>query len=229
MALHFSSQLNFLRFFFSLVVSATPKKQNLTMYVLFVLDSSEEVSPFNFTQQKEFVKSFISRLNIYPADSSTSRVGIMVYSEQASMVLDFQTKPNKSGLEAVVDNISRLQGSRRIDKALKAATDAFEDIDTNDPKFVILFAAGQQTNDARAEGFSAAMRPLHRTGAKTHILAIGDEVDPAYFQQEDEERANVVPIASFSDLPQSANQLAEGLLQDYGTEIFIELFYHAFC
>ncbi|KAK2561274.1 Collagen alpha-6(VI) chain [Acropora cervicornis] len=194
--------------------SATPKKQNLTMYVLFVLDSSQEVSRTNFLQQKEFVKSFISRLNIYPADSSASSVGIMIYSDEASMVMDFQTKPNKS-IEAVVDNISKRQGSRRIDKALKAASDAFEDIDTNDPKFVILFAAGQQNHDPRAEGFSAAVRPLHRTGVKTHILAIGDRVDPAYFRQEDEQRANVVPIASFSDLPQSANQLAEGLLQDY--------------
>ena len=206
----------------SVVVSATPKKQNLTMYVLFVLDSSQEVSRTNFLQQKEFVKSFISRLNIYPVDSSASSVGIMIYSDEASMVMDFQTKPNKS-IEAVVDNISKRQGSRRIDKALKAATGAFEDIDTNDPKFVILFAAGQQNHDQRAEGYSAAVRPLHRTGVKTHILAIGDRVDPAYFQQEDEQRANVVPIASFSDLPQSANQLAEGLLQDYGTEFFIEL------
>ena len=206
----------------SVVVSATPKKQNLTMYVLFVLDSSQEVSRTNFLQQKEFVKSFISRLNIYRADSSASSVGILIYSDEASMVMDFETKPNKS-IEAVVDNISKRQGSRRIDKALKAATDAFEDIDTNDPKFVILFAAGQQNHDPRAEGFSAAVRPLHRTGVKTHILAIGDRVDPAYFQQEDEQRANVVPIASFSDLPQSANQLAEGLLQDYGTEFFIEL------
>ena len=197
-----------------------PKKQNLTLHVLFILDSSTGVTASNFTQEKDFVKSLINQLNIYPADGG-SRVGIMVYSDEATMVLDFQNKESKSSLEAIIDNLPQSQGLRRIDNALREAVIALSDVDTDDPKFVILLIAGQQTNEPGAEAFSAAVRPLHRSGTRTHVMAIGDAVNPGYFQEEDQEKANFIFLPQFSDLPQSGNRLAGDLLNDYGRCIIV--------
>ena len=198
-----------------------PKKQNLTMHILFILDSSSEVTPSNFTQEKDFVKSLISQLNIYPADGG-SRVGIMVYSDEATMVLDFQNNETKSSLEAIIDNLPQSQGLRRIDNALRAAVVALSDVDTDDPKFVVLLIAGQQTDEPGAEAFSAALKPLHRSGTRTHVMAIGDDVNPGYFQEEDQEKAKFIFLPKFSTLPQSANRLARSLLNDYGRCVIVK-------
>lgn len=213
--------MNFATLLFIFVVfpSVIPKKLNLTMYVLFVVDSSAEVSPSNFTQEKEFVKSLISQLNIYPANSS-ARVGIMVFSGGATMVLNFQNKESKSSLEAIVDNLPHLRGSRRIDNALKAATVTLSDVDSDVPKFVVLLIAGRQTDEPGSVSFGAAVRPLQLTGTKTHVMAIGDDIDPSYFQGEEQEKTNVISVPTFSDLPESANRVARDLLSDYGRRLF---------
>lgn len=192
------------------------------MYVLFMVDSSTDVSASNFTEEKELIKSLIGELNINPANSG-SRVGIMAYSNEATMILDFQNRENKSSLEEIIDNIPQLPGPRRIDNALKAAVNAFEDVETDSPRFVVLLAAGQQTDEAGSDSFSAAVRPLHHSGTKTHVMAIGDDVDPDYFQAEDQEKTNVLSVPTFSDLPQSASRLAGDLVNDYGWWIVVNI------
>lgn len=207
-----SSVLKNLLFNFS---SVRPYEFNLTMYVLFVIDSSAEVTPSSFELEKEFIKSLISQLNIYPADSG-SRVGIMVYSNGPKMVLDFQNQENKSSLDTIIDNLPYLRGARRIDRALKAATDALRDIDADHPKFVVLVAAGRQANEPGSQTFSAAVKPLHRTGTKIHVMAVGDKVDPSYFQGDDKNKSNVLSVPSFLDLAQGVERLSTDLLVDYG-------------
>ena len=192
-----------------------PYELNLTMYVLFVIDSSAEVTSFNFGQEKEFIKSLINQLNIYPADSG-SRVGIMVYSDGPTMVLDFQNQESKSSLETIIDNLPHLRGARRIDRALKAATDALRDIDADHPKFVVLVAGGRQTDEPGSQTFSAAVNPLHRTGTKIHVMAVGDKVDPSYFQGDDKNKSSVISVPSFLDLPQGAERLSTDILVEYG-------------
>ena len=196
-----------------------PYEFNLTMYVLFVIDSSAEVTPSNFRLEKEFIKSLINKLNIYPAESG-SRVGIMVYSDGPTMVLDFQNQESKSSLEKIINNLPHLRGARRIDRALKAATDALRDIDTDHSKFVVLVAAGRQTDEPGSQTFSAAVKPLHRTGTKIHVMAIGDKVDPRYFQGEDKNKSSVISVPSFLDLAQGAERLSTDLLVDYGRLLF---------
>ena len=196
-----------------------PYEFNLTMYVLFVIDSSAEVTPSNFGLEKEFVKSLISQLNIYPADSG-SRVGIMVYSDGPTMVLDFQNQESKTSLETIIDELPHLRGARRIDRALKSATDALGDIDADHPKFVVLVAAGRQTDEPGSQTFSAAVKPLYRTGTKIHVMAVGDKVDPSYFQGEDRNESSVISVPSFLDLAQAAEKLSTDLLVDYGRLLF---------
>lgn len=185
------------------------------MYVLFVIDSSAEVTPTNFRQEKDFVKSLINQLNIYPGDSN-SRLGIMVYSDGATMVLNFQNQETKSSLETIVDDLPHLKGARRIDRALKAATDALRDLDTDEPKFVVLIAGGRQTEGQGSQTFAAAVKPLHGTGTKTHVMAVGDDVDPSDFQTGNSDKSNVISVRSFLDLPRQAARLSSDLLEDYG-------------
>lgn len=185
------------------------------MYVLFVLDSSDDVTPTNFRNQKDFLKSIISQLNLYPGDSG-SRVGLMVYSDNARMILDFQNQESKSGLEREIDNLPYLRGGRRIDRALEAATNVLRNFGTDHPKFVVLISAGRQTDELGALSFAAAVRPLHRTETKTHVMAVGGDVNPSYFEGDDKDKSNVISVPSFTDLPRKAQTLSKDLLEEYG-------------
>ena len=151
---------------------------------------------------------------MYPRDSD-SRVGLIVYSYNARVLLNLDNRESKSSLERIVDNLPHLKGGRRIDRALEAATDVLKDVGTDKPKFVILVAAGQQEPDALS--FAAAVKPLHQTGTKTHVLAVGDDVDPSYFKGEDKVKSSVISVPSFTDLPQKTAMLTEDLLKEYGT------------
>ena len=198
--------------------TVAPKKLNLSTYVLFVLDSSKQVTPVNFRTQKEFVKSMMSRLNLYPGESD-SRVGLMVYSEEATVLLNIDNRESKSALERMVDNLPHLKKGRRIDRALEAATNVLKDVGTDNPKFVILVTAGRQEPDAKS--FAAAVKPLHQTGTKTHIFAVGGDVDPSYFQGGDKAKTKIFSVPSFTDLPQKTAMLTEDLLKEYGTWISV--------
>lgn len=140
----------------------------------------------------------------------------MVYSDGPTMVLDFKNEESKSSLETIIDNLPHLRGARRIDRALKAATDVLRDIDTDHLKFVILVAAGRQTDEPGSQTFSAAVKPLQRTGTKIHVMAVGDNVDPSYFQEDDKNKSSVISVPSFLELPQGAERLSTDILVEYG-------------
>lgn len=147
----------------------------------------------------------------------------MVYSDGPTMVLDFQNQESKSSLETIIDNLPHLRGARRIDRALKAATDALRDINVDHPKFVVLVAAGRQTDEPGSQTFSAAVKPLHRTGTKIHVMAVGDKVDPSYFQGDGKNKSSVISVPSFLDLAQGAERLSTDLLVDYGRLLLLRV------
>ena len=203
-------------FLISYVISATPKRLNLKMYLMFLIDASSGVSPTDFQREKDFIKSLIRYMNLYPANSR-SHIGIVVYSDGASVVLNFDSKETKSDIENIVDNLPHLRGTRRIDKALRTAATTLNQISSDYPKFVVLLTAGRQTQAPDSESFGAAVRSLHDAGVTTHVLGIGDDIDPSDFRGGDKEMTEVISVPSFLDLPQYVNTMSRNLMEDYGT------------
>ncbi|KAK3745599.1 hypothetical protein QZH41_005840 [Actinostola sp. cb2023] len=164
--------------------------------VVFVIDSTSEVSPRNYRVQKEYVKSLARSLVLA---SDTTRASLIIYGNFAivkSSLGDFQTLQK---FEQKVDGVEHLGGQRRIDKALERAATVLAHGRPGAQKLAILLTAGRQTRNG-AKSLNDAVRPLRSIGAKTYIVAIGDRVNTGELRPAVQRPDDVMRVPSFAVL-----------------------------
>ena len=138
--------------------------------LIFVLDSSNDVSTKLFKQQKEFMKSIVGKFQIA---ANKSRAAVVRYSSTASSVIKFNTFNNLLDLVRGIDNIQYLGGSRRMDTALKEANKMRESARLDVPKYVILLTAGRQASTPFSTPLDRAAQPLLDSNARVFVVGIG--------------------------------------------------------
>ena len=111
--------------------------------LIFLLDSSNDVSTKLFKQQKGFIKSIVGKFQIA---ANKSRAAVVRYSSTASSVIRFNTFNNLLDLVRGIENIQYLGGSRRMDAALKEAYKMRETARSDVPTYVIFLTAGRQAS-----------------------------------------------------------------------------------
>ena len=89
--------------------------------VAFLLDSSASLRESNFMSQKNIVKQVIR--DIYPVSVDGNRIGVIRYSDDAKIEVNFNEYFTNKDLYTSVDSIPFTRGGSRIDKALKLARD----------------------------------------------------------------------------------------------------------
>jgi len=138
--------------------------------LIFLLDSSNDVSTKLFKQQKEFMKSIVGKFQIA---ANKSRAAVVRYSSTASSVIKFNTFNNLLDLVRGIDNIQYLGGSRRMDTALKEANKMRESARLDVPKYVILLTAGRQASTPFSTPLDRAAQPLLDSNARVFVVGIG--------------------------------------------------------
>ena len=89
--------------------------------VAFLLDSSASLRRSNFMAQKSIVKQIIR--DFYPVSVDGNRIGVIQYSDSASIEVYFNEYFTNKGLNTSIDSIPFTKGGSRIDRALKLARD----------------------------------------------------------------------------------------------------------
>lgn len=138
--------------------------------LVFLLDSSNDVSTKVFKRQKEFIKSIVGKFQIA---ANKSRAAVVRYSSAASSVIKFNTFNNLLDLVRGIDNIQYLGGSRRMDAALKEANKMRETARSDVSKYVILLTAGRQASTPFSTPLDRAAQPLLDSNARVFVLGIG--------------------------------------------------------
>lgn len=138
--------------------------------LIFLLDSSNDVSAKLFEQQKEFIKSIVGKFQIA---ANKSRAAVVRYSSTASSVIKFNTFNNLLDLVLAVENIQYLGGSRRMDAALKEANKIRETARSDVPTYVILLTAGRQASTPFSTPLDRAAQPLLDSSARVFVVGIG--------------------------------------------------------
>ena len=85
------------------------------------MDSSASLRESNFLAQKSIVKQIIK--DIYPVSLDGNRIGVIRYSDDAKIEVNFNEYFTNKDLYTSVDSIPFTRGGSRIDKALKMARD----------------------------------------------------------------------------------------------------------
>ena len=114
----------FMNYFFCglTFLSAALGPNDFVADVIFMLDSSSQVTPEDFQNEKEFVKLIARYLNITPGKS---RGSVIIFSNTAMPILPFDGYTTMSDFNAVIDRASQLSGSRRTDLAFGVAANLF--------------------------------------------------------------------------------------------------------
>ena len=139
--------------------------------LIFLLDSSNDVTTEVFKQQKEFIKSIVGKFQIA---ANKSRAAVVRYSSTASSVIKFNTFNSLLDLVRGIENIQFLGGSRRMDTALKEANKMRETARLDVPTYVILLTAGRQLFSTP---LARAAQPLLDSSARVLVVGIGSRPD----------------------------------------------------
>ena len=189
----------------------TKKQPELDADVLFLIDSSYEVSQEDLVREKDFIKSLVRSLNI---SSDSSRAALISYGDRGSISSRFIRLKNLTDFDRFVDNASYIGGERRIDKAVEMATRLLNEAGAASSKVVIFLTAGKQASSGKS--LEDVVQPLRRHGTKTYVIAIGKQTDlqelkPLVISPED-----VLTVQSFTELRTQENRVANLITERAG-------------
>lgn len=188
---------------------ADPKvAADYTADVLFLIDSSFDVTNEQYTMEKDFVKSISDSLNVAPQKSRSS---VITYGDRASLVAKYDSYKTTQELKRLIDGAQAVGGARRIDRALDAASTMISESRKDAPKIVVLLTAGQHTRVGGSKQLGVAAKPLRDKGARIFVVAIGrgpvkNELRPIVKEEKD-----ILTFPSYEVLKPQAPSVAKKL------------------
>ena len=177
------------------------------------MDSSTSVGRDGFSKEKEFLKSLAKYFNVSPGNS---RAAVVAYSNFARTVLKFTDYQSETDFNDKLDTAPWYRGSRRIDRALEAASTLLSQARPNVPKIVVLVTAGQQTASAGAKPLWEAARPLKNMGAKTVVVTVGREANFKNFLAIVNSVNDLFDVKLFGDLRYEVQPVVDQVVKHFG-------------
>ena len=179
---------------------------NVTADVVFVVDSSNEVSSQGYTTEKRFVKSVARALNLAP---KKSRVAVIIYSDYATTPIKFTDYQTTDRFNDAVDKLIHLRRTRRMDRALFETVEALKQARPLVPKLVFFLTSGRQ--DTGAPSLDAAARAVTETGAMMYLVAIGQRPNLRELRVVVEKPENIISVTTFGDLQQQSRAVSKDI------------------
>lgn len=163
--------------------------------VVFVMDSSSDVTASNYVKQKEAVKSMARSLNV---PSGKSRASVITYGSRASPVIRFNGYSSFSALESAIDRAPDIGGRRRIDNALVDAGRVLSEARPSLRKMVVLFTSGR--TDPSSRDLYTSSRRIFAQDAELFIFAIGERPYSPELTEVVNKPEHVFNVSSFANL-----------------------------
>lgn len=199
-------------FFLSIGDSSQPSPIfSITADVVFVVDSSNEVTPQDYAKEKEFVKSVARALNLAP---QKSRAAVVIYSDYATTPINFADYQTTDRFNDAVDNVIHIRRTRRMDRALLEIVQVLKQARPFAPKIVVFLTSGR--HDSGAPSLNAAVRALNETGAMTYLLAIGQRPDLRELRVIAQNPDNIIPVRVFNDLQPQSKSISKLIAGEVG-------------
>lgn len=192
-----------LLFLYSLLTTDEPLPRYLGD-VVFLVDSSSQLSRGNFTKEKQFVKTLARDLGV---PTETSRTAVVLYDSLMRTPVRFETVKDLPTFSQTLDSQQQIGGGRRMDRALESAARI---VQQGRPSVVILITGGKSDPDAKR--LDEAVKPLIAKGAKTFAVVIGptslvSEVAPSV-----EDPQNIFQVRSFDELISKSKSIASSVV-----------------
>lgn len=175
--------------------------------IVFLMDASSFVTQRNLVDEKDFVKSLAKFLNVSPG---TSRAALVLYGTFSITEMRFNDSRSLRDFSDGVDLAQAVGGLRRMDIALKEATNLLADKRRGMPHVVVLVTTGEQSSSVDGILLDDALKPLENLGVHTFVVAIGHDPDTS---------TNILRVPSFKALPSRAYDMAKQIKIISGIEM----------
>lgn len=179
--------------------------------IVFIVDSSSEVSRENYNKEKGFIKSLAKTLNLAPGKT---RGSVVIYSGVASLEIRFNAYSNSTAFDEAVDDLPYLGSLRRMDLGLREGADAMKDARPDVPKVVVLLTAGRQSLSSNL--LPQSVKPLQDLGANIYVVAIGSQPDDQELRPVVKEPGDVLKVSTFDDLTPQTRPIAKHIVNETG-------------
>ena len=182
--------------------------------IVFIVDSSSEVSRENYIKEKGFVKSLAQTLGLAPGKT---RGSVVIYSSVASLLIRLNEYSNSTGFDKAVDDLPYLGSLRRMDLGLQEGTAALKNARPGVPKVVVLLTAGRQS--LSRDSLPQSVKPLKDLGANIFVVAIGSQPDDQELRPIVKEPEDVLKVSTFEDLASQMRPVARHIVNKTGKSL----------
>ena len=179
--------------------------------VVFLIDSSSDVSWENFLREKDFVKSITTFMN---ADQNDTRLAAITYGRFA--------QGHEVGLvnesDVFLSNLNRapyVGGQRRMDLAIEKAAEILEGSRFLVPKVVVLLTAGKNSFDGR-KLLANASQGLQDLGVTAYVVAIGRNADIKELGSIVDDERDIFNVSQFARLPVTSDSISKAIIDRAG-------------
>ena len=179
--------------------------------IVFIVDSSIEVSRENYSKEKDFVKLLAKTLNLAPGQS---RAAVIVYSSLARTEVKFDDHSNSTLFDEAVDKLPYLGFLRRMDLGLQKAAAAMKDARPGVPKIAVLLTAGRQSPPSGL--LDESVKPLRKLGAKVFVVAVGSMPDSQELSGIVDQPGDVRRVPNFDGLALQTRPISKYIVNNTG-------------
>ena len=192
---------------FSFLVLLTPPA--FAADVVFLLDSSRDVSLADFSLEKTFIRFLGRYLRI---GTKHTRAGLVTYGVHPKLLVDLGAYNTSAEFYSSVDNAGYIDGERRLDRLLDSAVGMFSAARPAVPKVLVLFTAGDKLDGSEAGKITEALQRLQSAGVKLYVISVGN-VDS---RVEVAKSSDMFVARSYKNLPTLVFPLAMHMFTDTG-------------
>ena len=141
--------------------------------MILVLDSSGSIERDNFERLKSFT---IQMLFSFTIGSDATRVGVIRYSTEASIIIPLGSSGSFSELSSRINSIAYVGGDTYTDKALTLLLSAFNTAHTDEgvPRVAIVFTDGVSNSPSLTRTTASV---VHNAGIYTYSFGIGSGIN----------------------------------------------------
>ena len=171
------------------------------------MDSSESITDEDFQREKTAVKEIAGS---FLKASKDSRAGVIMYSGQPELSVDFIRQSAFANFKSAVDALQHRRSMTRIDLALDFAS---KTLFANPRRSVISIAVvmtdGVQTPGPDVKPLGEAVSPLHSKGVRVLAVGVGPKVNRSVLKELVKSEEDVFLMSSFQELLGKSAKLSE--------------------
>ena len=173
--------------------------------IVFAVDGSRRVDETMFGKMKKLIKASLKSYNISAPETI---VALVQFGGDTEIKLTLNQGTNLGTVEKSVNELARVGGPRRMNKALRVIRkDIFDSLKRNDAqRVVVLFTTGKNSGDGTGELPSVA-RDLRSRGVEVIVVVVGKENDLKEIESITGKKGNAISVGDVNKLPEAIGVL----------------------